>query len=151
LDFDEDEALLAIVTVCAFAIVLTDQIAERVAFQQAQSAASAALIPVAPSSTPLLQRTADLIAQFTAQFQAAHAGSDIASPTERVIIEIKRIRKTSPKMEEQAILQVATYMKASGITQAIIFLLSSPNTGKVARRTATLPEINGEIIVILSE
>lgn len=39
LDFDEDEALLAIVSVCAMAIVLTDQIAEKSHFDRAKAAA----------------------------------------------------------------------------------------------------------------
>ena len=38
LDFDEDEALLAIVSVCAFAIVLIDQIAEKLSFEAAKAA-----------------------------------------------------------------------------------------------------------------
>jgi hypothetical protein len=82
LDFDEDEALLAIVTVSAFAIVLTDQIAERVAFQQAQAVAGAAHLTVAPTSTPLLERSAQLIEQFTAHFKAGQ------NPTEVREVEI---------------------------------------------------------------
>jgi hypothetical protein len=42
LDFDEDEALLAIVSVCAFAVVLIDQIAEKLSFDRAKAAAPAA-------------------------------------------------------------------------------------------------------------
>ena len=39
LDFDEDEALLAIASVCAFAIVLLDQITEKLNFDRAKAAA----------------------------------------------------------------------------------------------------------------
>lgn len=41
LDFDEDEALLAIVSVCAFAIVLCDQIAEKLSFETAKASTQA--------------------------------------------------------------------------------------------------------------
>jgi hypothetical protein len=55
LDFDEDEALLAIVSVCAFAVVLIDQIAEKLSFELAKAAAPTA--PVAPELS-----LADLVA-----------------------------------------------------------------------------------------
>lgn len=64
LDFDEDEALLAIVTVCAFAIVLFDQIAERISFVQAQSATVAPKTP--DVSSPLLDRMALALTRFRA-------------------------------------------------------------------------------------
>jgi hypothetical protein len=191
LDFDEDEALLAIVTVSAFAIVLTDQIAERVAFQQAQAVAGAAHLAVAPTSTPLLERSAKLIEQFTAHFKAgqnaievrevevvgalggflATAANDIStqiesklvsdrperadfvltSKTERVLVEIKRSRKPSRVLEQDAIRQVAHYMAISSIKQAIIYIFCSPNTGKVSHRTEKLPGIEGEVVVIVAE
>lgn len=191
LDFDEDEALLAIVTVSAFAIVLTDQIAERVAYQQAQVVADAAHLPVAPSSTPLLQRSSDLIAQFTAHFQPGRTATEmrevevlgalggflattaadvttqiearllperperpdliLTSPTEKVIVEIKRARETSRRLEEQAIRQVTNYMAISGITQAILYIFRSPNTGEVSRRTEQIPGVNGQIVIISAQ
>lgn len=191
LDFDGDEALLAIVTVSAFAIVLTDQIAERVAFQQAQIAATAAQVPIAAPTIPLLQRSTDLIAQFTAHFQPGHTGTDIretevlgalggflattapdvtaqiearllpdhpdrpdlilASPSERIVLEMKRVRKPTPQLEQQAIRQVTHYMAMGGITQAIIFIFCSPNTGKVSQRTEHIPGINGHIVIITAE
>lgn len=48
LDFDEDEALLAIVSVCAFAIVLCDQIAEKLSFEAAKAATPASSSPAKP-------------------------------------------------------------------------------------------------------
>ena len=64
LDFDEDEALLAIVSVCAFAIVLIDQIAEKLSFDKAHAAISAN--PVATNQEiPLLMRTSQLLQTFT--------------------------------------------------------------------------------------
>ena len=72
LDFDEDEALLAIVTVSAFAIVLIDQIAERISFEHAKAIAAAQPTSVS-TSQPLLERISTLIEQFTVQFYQTHA------------------------------------------------------------------------------
>jgi len=60
--FDEDEALLAIVSVCAFAIVLIDQIVERLSFNAARSAAAAE--PTTESSDPLVKQVVALLRQF---------------------------------------------------------------------------------------
>lgn len=189
LDFDEDEALLAIVTVCAFAIMLTDQITEKVAFQLARLATNPAPGSAASSSTALFTRAGDLIAQFGSQFEAGHIGNApreveilgalsgfltkaapdlsiqveeniaagrfmpadlvIASQTEQVIVELKRIRQPSPRIEEQAIRQVGNYIAASGITKAIILMLCSPNMRKVSRREVLSEGSKGEIAVIL--
>ncbi len=191
LDFDGDEALLAIVTVSAFAIVLTDQIAERVAFQQAQIEATSAHVPVAAPTIPLLERSTDLITQFTANFQLGLTRTDIrevevlgalggflaatapdvtaqiearlipehpdrpdlilAFESERIVVEIKRVRKPSQQLEQQAIRQVTHYMVLGGIAQAILFIFSSPNTGKVSTRTEHIPGINGQIVIITAE
>ena len=61
LDFDEDEALLAIVSVCAFAIVLVDQIAEKLMFE-----ATKATVPqgTAQVTKPLLDTLADVLQSF---------------------------------------------------------------------------------------
>lgn len=71
LDFDEDEALLAIVTVSAFAIVLVDQIMERISYEQAKTVAAEqpTSLPVVDS---LLERVSSLIEQFTIQFNKTH-------------------------------------------------------------------------------
>lgn len=71
LDFDEDEALLAIVSVSAFAIVLTDQITERVAFERARTIADVQLISVSPTQS-LLDQVVPLIKQFLEQFNKTH-------------------------------------------------------------------------------
>lgn len=65
LDFDEDEALLAIVSVCAFAIVLIDQIAEKLSFDKAQAAAAAHPASV-DQAAPLLSRISQLLQTFAA-------------------------------------------------------------------------------------
>jgi hypothetical protein len=67
LDFDEDEALLAIVTVSAFAIVLIDQITERISFEQAKTVAAEQATPTHTSQS-LIERVSSLIEQFTLQF-----------------------------------------------------------------------------------
>lgn len=56
LDFDEDEALLAIVSVCAFAIVLVDQIAGKISHDRALAAPKMDLIDPAQ---PLVDVVAD--------------------------------------------------------------------------------------------
>jgi hypothetical protein len=71
LDFDENEALLAIVSVSAFGCVLFDQIAEYLAFQKSQAEAEARRVLVAPplakaEDITLLTRTAELIKEFCA-------------------------------------------------------------------------------------
>jgi hypothetical protein len=55
LDFDEDEALLAIVSVCAFAIVLVDQMAEKIGFNDAKAAAAASTLGT-PAAGPLVEQ-----------------------------------------------------------------------------------------------
>lgn len=73
LDFDEDEALLAIVTVSAFAIVLIDQITERISFEQAKTVAAEQPTP-SPEVHSFLEKVSALIEQFTFQFNDTHAG-----------------------------------------------------------------------------
>ena len=63
LDFNEDEALLAIVSVCAFAIVLIDQITEKLSFEAAKAATRSTLPSVNPRK-PLADQVADALQQF---------------------------------------------------------------------------------------
>lgn len=72
LDFDEDEALLAIVTVAAFAIVLIDQITERIAFERAK-AATPPPAAAAPTAQPLIEQLFHLSEQFVPTFNKAHS------------------------------------------------------------------------------
>ena len=62
LSFTEDEALFAIVTITAFAVMLTNQISEKLNFVTAQARAAAA--PLSPSSTSLLDRVSDALLVF---------------------------------------------------------------------------------------
>lgn len=71
LDFDESEAFLAIVSVSAFACLLLDQIAERLAFSRSQAEAEAQKVQLAASlmqtiNADLLTRVTDLLTQFCA-------------------------------------------------------------------------------------
>jgi hypothetical protein len=190
LDFDEDEALLAIVTVCAFAIVLTDQIAEKIAYKQAQQSVDTTKIPVTPISTPLLKRVTRLIAHFAAEFQQTHDGNlrdvevlgalsgflsttaedisvliepqldpnsslrpdlIITSSTEKIILELKQLRRIAKRSKDLATRQVVNYMALSGIKQAIVLIILTPSIGKVSWRKETLPGIEGEIVHIIAE
>ena len=69
LDFDESEAFLAIISVSAFACLLLDQIAERLAFKQSQAEAEDRKTTLAASllesmNPDLLVRLTELITQF---------------------------------------------------------------------------------------
>lgn len=75
LNFDEDEALLAIVTVSAFAIVLIDTIIEKVAFEQAKLIAEETPIPQIETNF-LIEKVSQLIEQFTLQFNQTHLDSN---------------------------------------------------------------------------
>ncbi len=71
LDIDQDEALLAIVSVCAFAIALIDQITERVNFDRAKAAAKP---QSSPANTPLAEMTADALLTFQLQSTKGESG-----------------------------------------------------------------------------
>lgn len=73
LDFDEDEALLAIVTVSAFAVVLIDQITERISFEHAKSSAAEHLTSP-PITHSFIEKISALIEQFIVQFNQTHEG-----------------------------------------------------------------------------
>ena len=81
LDFDEDEALLAIVTVSAFAIVLIDQITERIAFEQAQETAASQSVSDEEFHS-LTDRVVNLLEQFTEQFNQTHKDRSDTRETE---------------------------------------------------------------------
>lgn len=191
LDFDEDEALLAIVTVSAFAIVLIDQITERVSFEQAKTAAIEQ--PSTISSEPtFFGKVSTLIHQFIIQFEqtrsertevreteikGALAGflsaaapeldvnvegvlspesplrADflITSKGERLIVEIKRGRRFTERMKEDATQQVLRYMEISGIKQAILLIYNSENSRKEIHTTSTSTSHGGFLSVIVTK
>lgn len=64
LDFDEDEALVAITSVTVFAIVLTDQIIGKVAFDTAASVAPSHDLSPAEMNAPLLDLVTDKLCEF---------------------------------------------------------------------------------------
>ncbi|OAF15528.1 hypothetical protein AYJ54_39885 [Bradyrhizobium centrolobii] len=68
LDFDEDEALLAIVSVTTFAIVLCDQIDSKIAFDAAAAATPAEQISLHQKNKPLLE----LVTQRVLAFAESH-------------------------------------------------------------------------------
>jgi len=80
LDFDESEALLAIVSVSAFACLLLDQIAERLAYTRSQAEAEAHRAELAASlaqtiNADLLVRVTELLTQFCAIHLPSMTGS----------------------------------------------------------------------------
>lgn len=98
LDFDEDEALLAIVTVSAFAIVLIDQITERISFEQAKTVAAEQHAPP-PAGQPLLEQVSALIEQFTVQFNQTHAGRTDVREVEIIGALNGFLAATAPKLQ----------------------------------------------------
>lgn len=68
LDFDEDEALVAIVSVAVFSIVLCDQIESKLAFLSAQAAASATPPTQLPAGDPLDQ-VAEVVKRFAESYK----------------------------------------------------------------------------------
>ncbi len=89
LDFDESEAFLAIVSVSAFACLLLDQIAERLAYSKSQAEAEAQKSALAASLAQTLN--ADLLVRVTellTQFCAIHLPSATSSskPSESQVI-----------------------------------------------------------------
>lgn len=81
LEFDEDEALLAIVTVSAFAIVLIDQITERISFDQSRATTHRRHRPT-PATQSLLHTVGALLPEFVAQFNETHANRKDIRETE---------------------------------------------------------------------
>lgn len=74
LDFDEDEAFLAIVSVSAFAKLLIDQISEKLSFVAAQKDAIKADIKLErPATEPLVQRVIKLFLEFSQHYSEAGA------------------------------------------------------------------------------
>jgi hypothetical protein len=69
LNFDEDEALLAIVSVTVFAIVLCDQIENKLAFIEARSTAPVTPLPEAS----LLDQVAEAVRRFAKRYHAGFA------------------------------------------------------------------------------
>ena len=64
IDFDEDEALIAIVSVTVFAIVLTDQIAGKIAFKAAASAPPSQALSAADKAAPLIELVTNKVLDF---------------------------------------------------------------------------------------
>lgn len=174
LDFDESESFLAIVSVSAFACLLLDQIAERLAFNKAKSEANSNKLevtaqPVQGTSQDLLLEVGTLLAQYCAvhlptsnssgkmnevQFIGSlHGFLEYIAPEltiltealiepkrrlradilisrgeEKVVVELKRHGRSL----QNAIVQVETYLSASGITNGI--LLFFPDTQSEMKR-----------------
>ncbi|MGE8504140.1 MAG: hypothetical protein ACN6P1_18100 [Pseudomonas sp.] len=89
LDFDESEAFLAIVSVSAFACLLLDQIAERLAFARSQAEAEAQKDALAQNLAPTANSTLQVyLTQLLSQFCAIHMppSTSSAKQTESQVI-----------------------------------------------------------------
>lgn len=90
LDFDESEAFLAIISVSAFACLLLDQIAERLAYTRSQAEAEAQKVELAASlaqtmNANLLVRVTGLLTHFCA-IHLPSATTSSGKPTESQVI-----------------------------------------------------------------
>jgi hypothetical protein len=79
LDFDEDEALMAIVSVSAFAIVLCDQIDGKLAFNEA-AAVPAPRVSTISQNVDLLELVGNKIVSFVNSHKIAQVTEDAANP-----------------------------------------------------------------------
>jgi len=79
LDFDEDEALLAIASVCAFAIVLLDQITEKLNFDRAKAAA-----PPTSDSKDVTKPLAEAVAEAVLGFRYRPTAGGTVGPAREV-------------------------------------------------------------------
>jgi hypothetical protein len=124
LDFDEDEALLAIVSVCAFAVVLIDQIAEKLSFDRAKASATG---PAPVSGKPLAELIADAL--LTLEMHPISAG-----------VALPRVR------EAEVVGAVAGHLAAILPKEAKI-LMDAP-FGDERLRADILVELNAEKVLV---
>lgn len=113
LDFDEDEALLAIVTVSAFAIVLIDQITERIAFEQAKKVAIEQPAPQTETQS-VIDKVSNLIEQFVAQFNQTHLNNKDVREIELIGALAGFLSANAPelKIESEKLLSPETRFRA---------------------------------------
>lgn len=78
LDFDSNEAFLAIVSVTAFACLLADQISQHLAFVESKTRAEGSKPKAADRNIDLLERCAGLIADFVIQLPPSDLDSTLA-------------------------------------------------------------------------
>lgn len=124
LDFDEDEALLAIVSVCAFAVVLIDQIAGKLSFDRAKASATG---PAPVPGKPLAELIADSL--LTLEMHPISAG-----------VAIPRVRET------EVVGAVAGHLVAILPKEAKV-LMDAP-FGDERLRADILVELNAEKVLV---
>lgn len=189
LDFDESESFLAIVSVSAFACVLIDQIASRLAHDVAAREADQKHVTLKPGvdieNTCLMELATEIFIEFSRQhrddssiqteiqlmgaltgfFSAlvpkldvtldyrlsadSHERSDLLlrHDDHKVLVELKRTN--SPRLLNDGITQLQSYMSMTGIKEAILFMYP-PAGGELFREEHLVPEVDGRIIVLRS-
>lgn len=146
LDFDESEAFLAIISVTAFAVLLTDQITEKLSFESAKSLADSEksklkrFLP--KESAGLLKRVVALIHEFSRQapFAAFAAGSAHPGITESQVTGALTgfIASTMPDLSVMSEVMVGARMRLD-------LMISTPDE-RVAlelKRAGSIVRING--------
>jgi hypothetical protein len=133
-DFDEDEALLAIVTVTAFAIVLTDQIAERVAFDTAKKLTIQET--AAAPNAPLIERAATLISSFVERFTSIRGQNPNSRDAEIIGAMSGFISKAAPDLIDKreaatsyGALPLADLQLSDGVDQVLVEIKRMTGSG----------------------
>lgn len=106
LDFDENESFLAIVSVSAFACLLLDQIAERLAFKKSQAEAEAQKVVLAASlkgtqEADLLVRVTELLTQFCSRHLSPFISSARQSEVQVIGALHGFLSSTAPELQVQ--------------------------------------------------
>lgn len=190
LNFDESEAFLAIVSVCAFTNVLIDQISQHIAFENASQVSGAEKAEIRKhivegKNLELLDKVTELFQEFVKTYDeddSSHSVREnellgaltgflsviapelnttlevsiskeprrvvdliISDGTSEVLIELKV--RYSRGLVDSGISQMAKYIEASGIKNAILFIYHPPS--KILKRTIRkLPEQDTEVVVL---
>lgn len=184
LDFDEDEALLAITAVCAFAVVLVDQIAERLSFDSARAAAEPAAAsvdaggPLADTVASALQaflfqpsagskeppREFELIGALAGYLTAAlprtnvetgvllnprsadRADICVSKGAEKVLIEVKRVRRVLPHTRLN-FGKILHYMSLARTPTGIVYVFSPVAHGVQRTDIPVMGEVDRVIVI----
>ncbi len=138
LDFDPNESFLAIVSVTAFACLLADQIATKLAYLDGRANSVPSNSPVTQQG-PLLQRATSLIKEFALQLRRSSVDSTLAYES-RFLGELSGfISVAAPDMRVE--LEVALDPKARARADAVLYQGNERVLLELKLRSRATPEI----------
>ena len=116
LDFDESESFLAIVSVCAFACLLIDQISEKLAFNEAlahteESKANSAPVAGAEEKRTLLLYVAKLLVEFSHAYIHSPLNSEKHSEVQLIGAIHGYLASVAPELDIKAYMSVGGQMR----------------------------------------